>query len=95
MQHQPMLMDAFGQTGLAYQHCRMLGAFLFMNLPAHDLATVDVDDQVQAVEQAFGRGGQEGNVSTPNLVWSSGLVALGLADPVCQPPLIQIQYEIT
>jgi len=73
-------MEPFGQTGLAYQHGRVLSAFLFMHLPADDLAAINVEDQVQAVEQAFGRGGQEGNVPTPHLVWTSGLIALGFAD---------------
>lgn len=47
-----------------------------MDLPPHDLAAVDVQDQVEAEEEPFDRSGQISDIPAPDLVGSGGLQRL-------------------
>ena len=59
-------MHAFGQGGAPRQVCRMLGAVGVMHLEADDLATVEVDDQIQIKPHALHAGRQERDVPAPH-----------------------------
>jgi hypothetical protein len=80
MQHQPLGGGAFAQRRLADEHGGVLRRLAFVNLPADDLAAVDVHHQVEAIEPPRNRGGQVGDVPAPHLVRATGLVACGLAE---------------
>src|SRR3954452_804319 len=52
-----------------------LGSFALVDLPADDLAAVDVEDQVEMEEPAPDRAGHPGDVPTPDLAGAAGAVA--------------------
>ena len=45
-----------------------------MDFPAHNLAAVQVEDEVQVEEDALGRTRQPGHISTPHLIRAGGTV---------------------
>src|SRR3954469_24960947 len=57
---------------------RSSGAFMAppMDLPADDLAAVDVEDQVEVEEAAPDRAGHPGDVPAPDLAGTTGAVAV-------------------
>ncbi len=57
--------DALGQRGPLHDARSMVGIIGFMHLPAHDLAAVNVENQVQKKPTTSDLGGQVGQESRP------------------------------
>ena len=70
--------DSFLPHSILHQLCSELGLFVAMHFPSHDLATVDVDDQVQVVKGPGDGSAQIGDVPSPDLSWLTGRMARGL-----------------
>src|SRR3954462_14213860 len=66
---------ALGPDCTAHELGGMFGAFACMDLPADDLAAVDVEDQVEVEEPAPDRAGHPGDVPAPDLAGTTGAVA--------------------
>ncbi len=64
--------DAFGQRRAAHQVRGMAGIVGVAHLPAHDLAAVQIQDQVQVEPPAHDCGRQVGHVPAPNLARRGG-----------------------
>ena len=62
----------------------VLGGLLGVDLPADDLAAVDVEDEVEVEEDPAHGGGQIGDVPAPDLVGPGGLPGLW-AGPAAGP----------
>ena len=80
--------DSFLPHGVLHQLCSELGLFAAMYFPSHDLATVDVDDQVQVVKGPGDGAKQIGDVSSPNMSRLTGRMArrLGVTIWRARPP---------
>ena len=83
--------DTLGQRGAPHQVGGMLGTVAVMHLPAHDLAAVQVLDQVQVKPEPHHERWQIGHVPAPDLTraacnvrgrWPHRPGRLG-ASPVC------------
>src|SRR4051794_27829794 len=66
---------ALGPDRLAHEIGGQLGALALVDLPADDLAAVDVEDQVEVEEPAPDRAGHPGDVPAPDLAGTAGAVA--------------------
>src|SRR4051812_17136611 len=66
---------ALGPDRLAHEIGGQLGALALVDLPADDLAAVDVEDQVEEEEPAPDRAGHPGDVPAPDLAGAAGAVA--------------------
>ena len=77
MEDQARRIDTFGQAGLLDQDTGMGRTFAFMDLPAHDLAAVDIHDQVEFQEQTGHRRRQKSYIPAPDLVGHGGAMAGG------------------
>src|SRR4051794_10826632 len=66
---------ALGPDCAAHEFGGQLGALALVDLPADDLAAVDVEDQVEVEEPAPDRAGHPGDVPIPHLAGAAGAVA--------------------
>src|SRR5918912_2989894 len=66
---------ALGPDRLAHELGGQLGTFALVDLPADDLAAVDIEDQVEVEEHAPDRAGHPGDVPAPDLAGAAGAVA--------------------
>src|SRR5215203_2208748 len=66
---------ALGPDRTAHELGGQLGSFALVDLPADDLAAVDVEDQVEVEEPAPDRAGHPGDVPAPDLAGAAGAVA--------------------
>src|SRR5919202_660634 len=66
---------ALGPDRLAHEFGGQLGTLALVDLPADDLAAVDVEDQVEVEEHAPDRAGHPGDVPAPDLAGTAGAVA--------------------
>src|SRR4051794_27630956 len=66
---------ALGPDRLTHEIGGQLGSFALVDLPADDLAAVDVEDQVEVEEHAPDWAGHPGDVPTPDLARAAGAVA--------------------
>ena len=64
--------DAFGQRGALEQAHRVVRVVGLMDLPADDLAAVEVQDQVQVEPETLHAARQEGHVPAPHLAGAGG-----------------------
>ena len=64
--------DALGQRGASQQVGRMISAVTVMDLPANDLAAVQVQDHVEVEPAPLHVSGQIGHVPAPDLTSSRG-----------------------
>lgn len=81
MQNQRAQGAALGQHGLPDEDGGQFGTFAFMDLPADDLATEDIHDQVEVKEHAKGRPGHPRYVPCPDIAGRAGLVTGGWFAP--------------
>ena len=77
MQDQVGDADGLAQVGALEERGGVLGGLLGVDLPADDLAAVDVQDEVEVEEGPAQVGGQIGDVPGPDLVGAGGLPRLG------------------
>src|SRR3954454_7104832 len=66
---------ALGPDRLAHEIGGVLGAFALVDLPADDLAAVEVEDQVEVEDPAPDRAGHPGDVPAPDLAGTAGAMA--------------------
>src|SRR3954454_12430404 len=66
---------ALGPDRLAHEIGGQLGSFVLVDLPADDLAAVDIEDQVEVEEPAPDWAGHPGDVPAPDLAGTAGAVA--------------------
>ena len=66
--------DSFLPHGVLHQLCSELGPFAAMYFPSHDLATVDVYDQIQIVKGPGDGSAQIGDVPSPDLWPNPGVI---------------------
>ena len=59
--------DSLGKSGSLNDSGGMVGIVRFMNLPAHDLAAVDVENQIQIKPASCDVGGQVRHIPAPEL----------------------------
>src|SRR5215213_296602 len=68
---------ALGPDRLADEIGGQLGALALVDLPAHDLAAEDIEDQVEVEEHAPDWTGHPGDVPAPDFAGAAGTVARG------------------
>ena len=83
-------MDPLDQGRAPYQMGGMIRAVRFVHLPADDLAAEDIHDQIQIEKRALERGGQVGDIPTPDLIRLIG----GKARDVVGPGYVHAQREV-
>ena len=71
--------DTFAPGDIAHQLRCPLATFVVIDLPANDLAAIDVHEQIQIEKRAFNSTGQVGNVPAVQLIWLAGLQCLRAA----------------
>ena len=66
--------DSFLPHGVLHQLCSELGPFAALHFPSHDLAIVNIDDQVQVVKGPGDGSAQMGDVLSPDQWPNPGMI---------------------
>ena len=80
VEHQRSSTYLLGEHRPGYEFCRMFFGFSFPDLPAHDKAAVDVENQIEVVVEPLDRAGKPAYVPAPYLVRPVASWVVGILD---------------